>query len=1072
VILKFSSFFLLLLFFIPLPSFLLVEPVNAMMTMSVQQPNVQATKEIVCSLCHATFASRNQLFRHLRSDHEEDFSEDDDNDGNDMMMSARDRTAASIAVRASLYHAAHDAYYRTQIQASGIFSLEDWEQAMTYFRKPLPVAFRILTASSMPQNDARFQILQRLQTLVPPHALRSCLCLDPNFAQVAAIPPRQWSPEAQQALIDAQDVGVVNRQEICSMIPPLLLLLGLKEGNQDDNHHPKKNGLTVLDLCAAPGSKSLELLDLLHHHHQKQKQHNSKQQEDNPGILLVCNDTNRQRLSTVSKRCRRQPAHWQTCLILNSSDGRYFPALRKWGGYKLKFDGILADVPCSGDGTLRKLSAKEWQQWNVQTHLQLHKLQVRLLVRALQCVAKGGRVVYSTCSLDPMENEAVVVSAMARMEGGPSAYRIVPVDDQLLQSTAASPLQYSKGATHWVVPHPHFGKSAKKGQNNDQVTTTTVCWDTYESIHQVPPSLLKRDLTLSMFPPRARSEAQIKMMQQQQQTPNNSSRDILSSQDIAAFEEMLPHCCRILPQHLDSGGFFCAMIERVEPSYYPICYPLLRPQQQSKEEEEEEEEEEEGEGGEESIAKNMDGKHEKRKASEASHRPANPPPAASSSSSSFYHGRIVYPVQSASQIRALIQQDKDDGHEVYFEGVATKEHAIKWLFKHKSYIPGGISEEVVPPPESVLHTSSSSPEKEEEEEEKESARKRAKKSYWEKTGNKTTPIYTRLFQPPHPSLVKEFCDFFGLYADSQQAATAGVESFPVERLVVMGGGDDAIHVTTCLDPQEAHTIVRRDDASPPKPNDALNSNDTHTKQQKVHRRRRFIQLTLISEVLQSLYQGGAKFNPMEAGLSLCWVPIPGLYRADHNISNKQKQQHLEAKDSDGAAESLGQRDNAAPTVAGGDFTTRRAVKSGRFGLMDESVEYLGRCASKRLVALTRTEALEMLQTSRLNCRTAIKASDPSTIAVTSSSPWWIQWGKQRLADLEQWPLGAAIAVVEAGERSNDNIIAGGSTIFLPCVLRKDTEVDMMNGSLCLELLTEQRYSDPWKRLLESLGDCQ
>jgi len=79
----------------------------------------------------------------------------------------------------------------------------------------------------------------------------------------------------------------------------------------------------------------------------------------------------------------------------------------------MKFDRILCDVPCSGDGTLRKNPAL-WKNFNANLGHSLHALQLEVLTRAFAMLKKGGRLVYSTCSFNPLENEAVIAAALAR----------------------------------------------------------------------------------------------------------------------------------------------------------------------------------------------------------------------------------------------------------------------------------------------------------------------------------------------------------------------------------------------------------------------------------------------------------------------------------------------------------------------------------------------------------------------------------------------------------------------------------------------------------------------------------
>jgi multisite-specific tRNA:(cytosine-C5)-methyltransferase len=82
----------------------------------------------------------------------------------------------------------------------------------------------------------------------------------------------------------------------------------------------------------------------------------------------------------------------------------------------LLFDRILCDVPCSGDGTMRK-NLGIWKTWQPMDGNGLHGLQLRILQRAMKMLAPQGRIVYSTCSLNPVENEAVVAGALRSNPG-------------------------------------------------------------------------------------------------------------------------------------------------------------------------------------------------------------------------------------------------------------------------------------------------------------------------------------------------------------------------------------------------------------------------------------------------------------------------------------------------------------------------------------------------------------------------------------------------------------------------------------------------------------------------------
>jgi 16S rRNA C967 or C1407 C5-methylase (RsmB/RsmF family) len=836
----------------------------------------QSPTYIPCTICQERyFESRNQLFDHLRDEHgyqRDLFSVS--------VPSTQDRTAASIAARSTYQNPHHDAYYRRQCQA-GVMTLEEWEQASEYFRKPLTIAFRVSStcaAVAGPRREYWKWLEQEAgDQLVTSSFLSSC--------RMARRPLREWSATAQQALSDAQEVGVVNRQELCSMIPPLLLLSNLDCQTKSG----KRQNPTILDLCAAPGSKTLQLLDLV-----------SGEEEWPFQGMVVANDANRPRLLTVARRARIMgQSSSKTSLILNASDGRFFPALRKWAGYKVKFDYVLADVPCSGDGTLRKMSSNDWKQWNVKQHLTLHKLQLRLLKRSLELVKKGGRVVYSTCSLDPLENEAVVASAILQM-GGPGVYRIVKAPD-FLQKGALEPFHYTPGGSSWVVPHPKF----------DAHENPTV----YEHFDQVPEQLLKKDILPSMFPP----------------TDNDK-----------AMDGMLSNCCRILPQHLDSGGFFCAIIERVPPEYFAVCCPGQR---------------------EEIATTTKDG--------DTSH-----------------HGRIYHLIEDDAstadisqnkRMRAMLRTGNagsdEENTEYYFEGLPTFERAQQWLRQHSAYVPGR-SETAITFPSMTLLLPRTQPSKQ--------WYSKDKNNNEDQEQPVTSPLYTPLVSPPHPDLVTEFVDFFGLSTAAQEAQEMGVDRFPVEELIVLGGGEGAAQVASNRMGEETATATANTFKKKPK----------------------FLQLTLVSDEIRTLFTGGAKFNPMELGLALCWVPVVA--------GSTPRTIPLEIDRDD-------------------DKTLSRAEKSGRYGLSDEAAELVGRCATKRLLYLSLEDGIELLQNGRLR-------------SIGS------RFNKE--ASCEMPTRGAIIAICPTSIAAQD---VPSSLLYLSCVLQPSDD--------SLELLTEGRSANAWLRLL-------
>jgi 16S rRNA (cytosine967-C5)-methyltransferase len=136
------------------------------------------------------------------------------------------------------------------------------------------------------------------------------------------------------------------------------------------------NGTRVLDCCAAPGSKTAALA------------------ARNPAAEIVAVELHAHRAELLRQRVRAENVRVVTADVLSlPSDGG--------------FDRVLADVPCSGTGTLARNPEIKWRL-APENLAELHTKQVAILRAALQQLAPSGRAVYSTCSLEPEENQAVV----------------------------------------------------------------------------------------------------------------------------------------------------------------------------------------------------------------------------------------------------------------------------------------------------------------------------------------------------------------------------------------------------------------------------------------------------------------------------------------------------------------------------------------------------------------------------------------------------------------------------------------------------------------------------------------
>jgi NOL1/NOP2/sun family putative RNA methylase len=157
-------------------------------------------------------------------------------------------------------------------------------------------------------------------------------------------------------------LGLYSIQEAAAQIPATLF------------SDPKNK--VVLDACAAPGGKTVQLADVM----------------DNTGVIVAL-DVDKRRLSALAN-------HLERCQISNTlvydRDARYA------SGLKLKFDRILLDVPCSGNFA----ADEHWFGRRTLRDVERNaRLQREILTDASKCLNDDGEIIYSTCSLEPEEDE-------------------------------------------------------------------------------------------------------------------------------------------------------------------------------------------------------------------------------------------------------------------------------------------------------------------------------------------------------------------------------------------------------------------------------------------------------------------------------------------------------------------------------------------------------------------------------------------------------------------------------------------------------------------------------------------
>jgi 16S rRNA (cytosine967-C5)-methyltransferase len=209
---------------------------------------------------------------------------------------------------------------------------------------------------------------------------RTGLHAEPGRLLKAAFAVSGGSPTRTSAF-RAGDISV--QDEASQAIP---LLLDVRRGDR------------VLDLCAAPGGKTPPLA-----------------RAAGKSGLVVAADRHAHRLRAMREQFTRLGLDGARLVELDATKPLPF---------HIQFNRILVDAPCSGTGTLARHPEIRWRLKPEQLR-DFHVLQTSLLAAALERLAPGGRLVYSTCSLEPEENEDVVAEALA---GAPSIRRVEKSD--------------------------------------------------------------------------------------------------------------------------------------------------------------------------------------------------------------------------------------------------------------------------------------------------------------------------------------------------------------------------------------------------------------------------------------------------------------------------------------------------------------------------------------------------------------------------------------------------------------------------------------------------------------------
>ena len=222
-----------------------------------------------------------------------------------------------------------------------------------------------------------------LQSLERPRAV--ALRMNPLKEFTGTVPfvlePVPWEPmgfyydiNERPGLHPYHEAGVYYLQEASAMAPVVLLA-------------PQK-GERICDLCAAPGGKSTQIAGYL----------------AGEGFLL-CNEINPKRAKILSRNIERMGV--ANALVTNEHPQNL---ANKYPGY---FDRVLIDAPCSGEGMFRKEEAAV-TDWSEETVEMCARRQAEIMDSGAALVRPGGRLVYSTCTFAPRENEEAIAAFLQR----------------------------------------------------------------------------------------------------------------------------------------------------------------------------------------------------------------------------------------------------------------------------------------------------------------------------------------------------------------------------------------------------------------------------------------------------------------------------------------------------------------------------------------------------------------------------------------------------------------------------------------------------------------------------------
>lgn len=269
-----------------------------------------------------------------------------------------------------------------------------------------------LALNVSPEQAYEFLIIGRQQSLRLNTLKESITGSEASLKALgASLQPVPWAKEGRfitEGLKSIRDSALVENgavyiQNAASWLPVLAL-------------DPQK-GETILDMCAAPGGKTSHIA-----------------QRTDSQAFITANDNSRPRLHKLQSNLERLGVKNVTFTLHDAT------RLARMLEPQL-YDKILLDAPCSGEGMMTLDNKKDFESWSVAHIKRLQQLQKKLIIQAWHLLKPGGTLVYSTCTMAPEENEAVVDYLLRR---NPEAcIEALPVLSEALDNKAAPVLEWN-----------------------------------------------------------------------------------------------------------------------------------------------------------------------------------------------------------------------------------------------------------------------------------------------------------------------------------------------------------------------------------------------------------------------------------------------------------------------------------------------------------------------------------------------------------------------------------------------------------------------------------------------------